>query len=138
MIVLTRDPLTPDQYLTQVQKDHCGAVVLFLGTVRDLTGPIRTTALEYEAYVPMAEKQLQALEADIRARWPVGDVVLAHRLGRLVVGETSVAVAISAPHRADAFEAARYAIDTLKAIVPIWKKDEAPDGRTTWVEGPPL
>jgi molybdopterin synthase catalytic subunit len=108
-------------------------VVTFLGTVRDLTGHERTVALEYEAYPPMAERKMAEIEADVRARWPVGDVALVHRRGRLGVGEVSVAVAVSAPHRAEAFAACRHAIDRLKEVVPIWKKDVADDGRAAWV-----
>ena len=107
-------------------------MVLFLGTVRALTGDEVTLALEYDAYAPMAEAELAKLDADVRARWPVIGVALVHRLGRLEVGEASVAVAVSSPHRVEAFEAARYAIDALKAQVPIWKKDVRPAG-DAWV-----
>jgi molybdopterin synthase catalytic subunit len=81
----------------------------------------------------MAEKKLAEIEAEVRTRWPVGDVALVHRLGRLAVGEVSVAVAVSCPHRAQAFDAGRYAIDTLKELVPVWKKENAPDGQSDWV-----
>jgi molybdopterin synthase catalytic subunit len=116
-----------------VLSPRCGAVVLFLGTVRDLTGEQVTVFLEYEAYAPMAEKKLAEIEAEVRRRWPVGDIMMVHRLGRLGVGEVSVAVAVSCPHRGEAFEACRYAIDTLKELVPIWKKENAPDGTGEWV-----
>ncbi len=117
----------------QVRRDHCGAVVTFLGTVRDLTGDKVTVALEYEAYDGMAEKKMAEIEADTRSRWPVGEIILEHRLGRLEVGEISVAVAVSCPHRAQAFEACRHAIDRLKELVPIWKKENWTDGATEWV-----
>ena len=110
-------------------------MALFLGTVRDLTGDEVTAFLDYEAYPPMAEKKLAEIEAEVRSRWPVGEIAMVHRLGRLGVGEVSVAVAVSTPHRADAFAACRFAIDTLKELVPIWKKDIAPDGTADWVEG---
>jgi molybdopterin synthase catalytic subunit len=108
-------------------------VVLFLGTVRDLTGDRETVALDYEAYPEMAECKMAEIEADTRQRWPVGDIVLEHRLGHLEVGDISVAVAVSCPHRAQAFEACRYAIDRLKELVPIWKKENWSDGTTEWV-----
>ncbi len=135
MFALTHDPIDHHALTESVRRDGCGAVVLFLGTVRDLTGEQVTVFLDYEAYPPMAEKKLSEIEAEVRRRWPVGEVAMVHRLGRLEVGEVSVAVAVSTPHRADAFEACRYAIDTLKELVPIWKKENAPDGSSSWIEG---
>ena len=132
MVLLTRDPIDHARLTDSVRRPGCGAVVTFLGTVRDLTGDEVTVALEYEAYPPMAERQMAGIEADIRGRWQVGEVALVHRLGRLKVNEISVAVAVSAPHRADAFEACRHAIDRLKEVVPIWKKDLGP-GKAEWV-----
>jgi molybdopterin synthase catalytic subunit len=108
-------------------------VVLFLGTVRDLTGERVTTALDYEAYPAMAGKKMQEIEQDTRARWPVGEMGMVHRLGHLEVGEVSVAVAVSCPHRAEAFAACRHAIDRLKELVPIWKKENWAGGGTEWV-----
>ena len=134
MFALTQSPIDYHALTESVRRPGCGAVCLFLGTVRDLTGDDVTTFLEYEAYPPMAEKKLAEIEAEVRRRWPVGDVAIIHRLGRLAVGEISVAVAVSSPHRAEAFEAGRYAIDTLKQVVPIWKKDISPDGSTAWGE----
>src|SRR5688572_27913055 len=130
MFRLTREPIDYHALTEAVRSPRCGAVCLFLGTVRDLTGDDVTTFLEYEAYPPMAEKKLAEIEAEVRRRWPVGDVAIIHRLGRLAVGEISVAVAVSSPHRAEAFEAGRFAIDTLKPIVTIWKKDLSADGST--------
>jgi molybdopterin synthase catalytic subunit len=108
-------------------------VVTFLGTVRDLTDGRVTTALDYEAYPEMAEKKMAEIEEETRNRWPVGDMMIVHRLGHLGIGEVSVAVAVSCPHRAQAFEACRYAIDRLKELVPIWKKENWADGTTEWV-----
>jgi len=133
MIRLTRDPIDYAELTESVRRPNCGAVALFLGTVRDLTGDQVTVALDYEAYSEMAEKMLAQVEAETRQRWPVGDVALVHRLGHLEVGVVSVAVAVSCPHRNQAFEACRYAIDRLKEIVPIWKKENRADGRTEWV-----
>ena len=133
MIQLTPDPIDYAALTEAVRTPHCGAVVLFLGTVRDLTGDRVTVHLDYEAYAPMAEKKLAEIEAVARGRWPVGGIALVHRLGRLGVGEVSVAVAVSCPHRAQAFDACRYAIDAVKDLVPIWKKENAPDGAAAWV-----
>src|SRR5947209_16545565 len=133
MIRLTRDLIDHHALTEQVRRPGCGAVVTFLGTVRDLTGDRVTTALDYEAYPGMAEKKLAEIERDTRARWPVGELALVHRLGRLEAGEVSVAVAVSCPHRGQAFEACRYAIDRLKDIVPIWKKANWQDGSPEWV-----
>jgi molybdopterin synthase catalytic subunit len=90
-------------------------------------------ALDYEAYPGMAEKKMAEIEQETRARWLVGDPALVHRLGHLEVGEVSVAVAVSCPHRAEAFAAGRHAIDRLKELVPIWKKENWADGSTEWV-----
>lgn len=134
MVTLTHQPIDFATLTESVRHNGCGAVCLFLGTVRDLTGDEATAFLEYEAYPPMAEKKLAEIEADVRKRWPVGDIAIIHRLGRLAVGEVSVAVAVSTPHRAEAFDACRYAIDTLKEVVPIWKKDISPSGSGEWSE----
>jgi molybdopterin synthase catalytic subunit len=133
MFRLTRNSIDYHALTDAVRSPHCGAVVLFLGTVRDLTGEQVTVFLDYEAYPPMAERKLAEIEAEVRRRWQVGDVAMVHRLGRLEVGEVSVAVAVSCPHRGQAFDAARFAIDTLKELVPIWKKENAPDGTAEWV-----
>lgn len=140
MIRLTPDVIDHHALTEMVRRDHCGAVVTFLGTVRDLTDGRETVALDYEAYPGMAEKKLTEIELDVRSRWPVGDIVMVHRVGRLTVGEVSVAVAVSCPHRAQAFEACRHAIDRLKELVPIWKRENWADGKTEWVhpgEAPP-
>ena len=133
MIRLTTEPIDYHALTEQVCRPNCGAVVTFLGTVRDLTGDRVTRALDYEAYPGMAEKKMAEIERDTRARWPVGEIALVHRLGHLDVGEVSVAVAVSCPHRAQAFEACRFAIDRLKELVPIWKKENWADGSTEWV-----
>src|SRR5437660_8840669 len=133
MIRLTSDAIDYQALTEQVRRHDCGAVVTFLGTVRELTGGRRTAALDYEAYPGMAEKKMAEIERETRARWPVGELVLVHRLGHLELGEVSVAVAVSCPHRGQAFEACRFAIDRLKEIVPIWKKENWADGSTEWV-----
>ena len=133
MIKLTRSTID-DHALTQlVRRNHCGAVVTFLGTVRDLTDSKVTTHLEYEAYPEMAEKTLAEIEAETRERWPIGEIAIEHRLGRMEIGEISVVVAVSCPHRVDAFEACKYAMNRVKETVPIWKKENWSDGTTEWV-----
>jgi molybdopterin synthase catalytic subunit len=97
-------------------------VVVFLGTVRSENEGRAVSHLEYEAYAPMAEKEMRRIGEEIRERWPVAAVAMRHRIGRLEVGETAVIIAVSAPHRAEAFAACQYAIDRLKEVVPIWKK----------------
>src|SRR5438874_10372454 len=108
MIQLTHDPIDYFALTERVRRPECGGVVLFLGTVRDLTDGRVTVALDYEAYPAMAEKKLAEIEREARRRWPVGEIALVHRLGRLDVGEVSVAAAVSCPHRAEAFEACRF------------------------------
>lgn len=130
---LTNDLIDHQTLTEQVRRPGCGAVVTFLGTVRDLTDGRVTSALDYEAYPAMAETKLAHIEVEVRARWPVGGLLMVHRLGHLAVGEVSVAVAVSCPHRDQAFEACRYAIDRLKEIVPIWKCENGADGQTEWV-----
>ncbi len=116
-----------------VRRPGCGAVVTFLGTVRDLTDGQETASLDYEAYAGMAEKKMGEIESETRCRWPVGDMMMVHRVGRLAVGDVSVAVAVSCPHRGQAFDACRFAIDRLKELVPIWKKENRADGSGEWV-----
>jgi molybdopterin synthase catalytic subunit len=133
MVRLVPDPIDHFVLTEAVRRPDCGAVVTFLGTVRDLTDGKVTIALDYEAYPGMAEKKMAEIERETRARWPVGELLMIHRTGHLSVGEVSVAVAVSCPHRAQAFEACRYAIDRLKELVPIWKKENWADGGTEWV-----
>src|SRR6266849_3991476 len=110
MIQLTAEPIDHAALTEQVRRKNCGAVVTFLGTVRDLTDGRVTVALDYEAYPAMAEKKMAEIECETRKCWPVDEIVMVHRLGHLDVGEVSVAVAVSCPHRAQAFEACRFAI----------------------------
>ena len=133
MIQLTREPIDTAALLASVTSPQAGAVVLFLGTVRQLTAGRRTVALDYEGYPVMAEKQLADLETQARQRWPIVQCAIVHRLGHLELAEISVAVAVSTPHRRDAFEAGQWLIDTLKQQVPIWKQENWDDGTTEWV-----
>ena len=133
MIDLTDAPIDHAAVTERVRSNRAGAVVSFLGTVRELTGDRRTTALDYEAYPEMALKKLAELEAEARRRWPVIEAAIVHRVGHLDPGEVSVVVAVSCPHRDQAFEACRWLIDTLKQVVPIWKKEVWADGGAEWV-----
>jgi molybdopterin synthase catalytic subunit len=133
MILLTHSPIDYHSLTESVRSDQSGAVVLFLGTVRELTGGRRTIALDYEAYPQMAEAKLEELIDVARSRWPIDRVGIVHRLGRLELGEISVAVAVSCPHRKQAFEAGQFLIDELKRLVPIWKQENWDDGSTEWV-----
>jgi molybdopterin synthase catalytic subunit len=133
MYSLTDKPIDYAALTEAVRSPQAGAVVLFLGTVRELTNGRQTSSLDYESYPEMAERKLGELEAQARARWPMDRVAMVHRLGHLGLGEVSVAVAVSCPHRHQAFDAARFLIDELKAWVPIWKKENWADGTTEWV-----
>ncbi len=133
MIRLTSDPINPGEIVCRVESPGAGAIVLFLGTVREMTGDRRTKSLEYECYREMAEKKLVELEAEARTRWDLTRSVVVHRLGHLEIGETSVAVAVSSPHRQAAFEAGQWLIDSIKQVVPIWKQEHWADGSIEWV-----
>jgi molybdopterin synthase catalytic subunit len=133
MVGLTKKPINPTELLKLVQRPNCGGTVLFVGTVRDLTGDQVTVALEYEAYSSMAESMMAEIEKDVRTKWNIGDIAMVHRMGRLEISDVAVAVAVSTPHRADAFVACQYAIDQVKKLVPIWKCEHAPDGKSEWV-----
>jgi molybdopterin synthase catalytic subunit len=133
MIALTHEPLDPTRLLAQVSSPAAGAVVLFLGTTRELTAGRRTASLDYECYPQLAEKKLAELEAEARRRWPIVECAIVHRLGHLELGEASIAIAVSSPHRADAFAAGQWLIDTIKEVVPIWKRENWADGTQEWV-----
>ena len=133
MISLTHDPIDYEALTESVRSNAAGAVVLFLGTVREMTDGRQTVALDYEGFPEMATAKLEELEAEVRSKWPVEGIGIVHRLGRLELGEISVAAAVSSPHRGDAFEAGKYLIDRLKVVVPIWKQENWADGTTEWV-----
>ncbi len=132
-IEITTEPIDASKVVSSVESTQAGAVLLFLGTVREFTQQKQTLYLEYEAYPEMAVAKMRELTQQARDRWPIIQVALVHRIGRLELGDVSVAIAVSSPHRADAFEAGRYLIDTLKEIVPIWKQEHWADGGTEWV-----
>lgn len=133
MISLTHSPIDPSAILAQVVSNDAGAVVLFLGTTREFTKGRQTASLDYECYPQMAEAKLAELEAQAREKWPLVHVAIVHRLGRLGLGEASIAIAVSSPHRQAAFEAGKWLIDTIKEDVPIWKQENWSDGTSEWV-----
>ncbi len=133
MISLTQEPIDPSAVLAQVASHDAGAVVLFLGTTREFTHGRRTASLDYECYPQMAEQKLTELEAEARRRWPLTGCSIIHRLGHLELGEASIAIAVSSPHRAVAFAAGQWLIDTIKEVVPIWKCENWADGTSEWV-----
>jgi molybdopterin synthase catalytic subunit len=130
------EPLSLDALLAEVQSPDCGGIVTFTGAVRSVSRGQRIDHLEYEAYEPMALRELERIRAEVRSRWPEVRLAIAHRLGRLELGEAAVVIVAASPHRADAFDACRYAIDTLKKTVPIWKKEFGEEG-SCWVEENP-
>ena len=129
-------PLSLDALLARVRSPDCGGEVTFTGVVRNRSRGERIRHLEYEAYEPLALREMQAIADEALRRWPEVRLALVHRIGHLEIGEAAVMVAAAAPHRAQAFEASRFAIDTLKATVPIWKKEFTEDG-AYWVEENP-
>jgi len=133
VVRLTRAPIDLASLLVPASRD--GGVCFFAGVVRDENGGRPVRHLEYEAYEEMALPLMEEIASEASKRWPVTEVRIVHRLGRMEIGETSVAIAVTAPHRGAAFEACRYAIDTLKKTVPIWKKEFYTDG-AVWLEGP--
>jgi len=137
MVALTRETIDAQQLVAAAKRGEDGAVVVFDGIVRNNTRGRQTLHLDYEAYEEMAEKQMRELVVEARTRFGVRQVNLIHRLGRLGVGETSVLIVVASAHRAQAFEACRWLIDTLKKTVPIWKKETFADG-AVWADGEPF
>ena len=133
MIALTHEPIDTAAILAQVASHDAGAVVLFLGTTREFTRGRRTESLDYECYPEMAAKKLTDLEAEARRRWPLTGCAIIHRVGHLNLGEASIAIAVSSPHRGIAFEAGQWLIDTIKQVVPIWKQENWSNGTSEWV-----
>ncbi len=131
-IHITHDALEVGVAVGLVQHAGAGAIAIFVGTTRDHTGDRRVLRLEYEAYRPMADDQLQLVADEMRAQWELTGVAIHHRLGKLEIGEASLVVAVSSAHRQAAFEACHFSIDRIKQIVPIWKK-EFFEGGAVWV-----
>ena len=131
-ILITTEPLDAESVTALVKSPANGGVVTFQGTTRDETGGRTVVRLEYEAYPEMAEKTFRQIFGEVEERWGVTDVAVAHRIGRLELGEASLIVAVAAPHRAEAFAITMYMVDRIKEIVPIWKKEFFEDG-AVWV-----
>jgi molybdopterin synthase catalytic subunit len=135
LVRLSTEPLSVDDALAFVADPGAGGTCVFVGTVRDRSDAGEVTGLHYEAWDDLAVERLREIAAEMRDRWPVGRVAILHRTGDLAVGEASVVVACSSPHRAEAFEACRHGIERLKEDVPIWKKEGLVSGDAQWVMG---
>jgi len=134
LVRLTREPIDTPGLMKRLLRNQDGAVVAFEGVVRDHSLGKTVLYLEYEGYEPMALKMLAEIAGEVHEKWPIDAIGIIHRLGRLEIGETSVAIVVTSAHRRPAFEACHYAIDRLKKIVPIWKREYFADG-AVWVEG---
>ena len=134
MFRLTREPIEVPKVVRSLQKPDDGAVVIFEGVVRNYAREKAVRFLEYDAYESMALKKLEEIGSRARSEYAIRDIAIVHRLGHLNVGECSIVIAVASAHRGPAFEACRFAIDTIKAVVPIWKKEFYEDGEV-WIEG---
>ncbi|HZQ36521.1 MAG TPA: molybdenum cofactor biosynthesis protein MoaE [Dehalococcoidia bacterium] len=137
LVQLTQDPLEAERLVRVVRTDASGAVTLFYGVVRNHNEGRGVLFLEYEAYPELAERQLRAVGEEILQRFSIDDIAIAHRTGRLEIGETSLLVAVASAHRAQAFAACHAAVDRIKETVPIWKKEHWAGGGV-WLEGTPV
>jgi molybdopterin synthase catalytic subunit len=133
-VEITRDPIDSSALLHELQRAEDGALIVFEGIVRNHSGGKRALYLDYECYEPLALRQMQRIADECSANWPVGRIGIIHRLGRLQVGEVSVCIVVTAPHRKAAYEASYACINRLKQEVPVWKKEHFEDG-SVWVEG---
>jgi molybdopterin synthase catalytic subunit len=129
---ISEKPLDVQQVVDKVTRREAGAINTFIGTVREFTQGKRTLYLEYEAYKPMAEKKLAEIGQEIKQKWPDSNTAIVHRVGRLNITDVAVIIAVSTPHRADSYDASRYAIERIKEIVPIWKKEHWENGEK-WI-----
>lgn len=136
MIQLSEEPIDITGIVASVSSEKAGAVDLFVGTVRNKTQGRKVVRLEFEAYDSMAVSEMEKIAAEVKEKWPVEKIAIHHRKGVLNIGDVAVVIAVSSPHRKEAFEACRYAIDTLKETVPIWKKEIFEDG-AIWVAAHP-
>ncbi|MDB5261130.1 MAG: molybdenum cofactor biosynthesis protein MoaE [Adhaeribacter sp.] len=136
MIAITEEEINTQAVIEAVQTDSAGAINVFIGTVRNQTQAKPVVQLDFEAYDSMAVKKMQEIADQAAARWPIQKVAIVHRKGSLQIGEAAVVIAVSTPHRKASFEACEYIIDTLKQVVPIWKKEKFKDGEV-WVAAHP-
>lgn len=137
MFKITRDVLDPQALVSDLTKDTDGAILTFVGVVRKQSRGKEVLYLEYEAYEEMAEKVLAEIGDEVKARWPIGQIAIHHRIGRLEIGEASLLVVVTSPHRKEAFEACHHAVERIKQILPMWKKEVWEDG-SSWIEGDEL
>jgi molybdopterin synthase catalytic subunit len=133
-VTLTTDAIDPQSLVAQVASEGCGAISIFLGTVRDHNEGRAVKGIEYSAYDAMAAKEMRAIAEEAASRCGTERIAVVHRLGELALGDVSVAIAVAAAHRAPAFDAARYIIEELKKRVPIWKRELYTDGTREWVD----
>jgi molybdopterin synthase catalytic subunit len=133
-VAIVKRPLDPAALMDEVASTTCGASIVFVGTVREMNEDRRVDGLDYSAYVPMAERELAAIVAAAAGRWPEARIACEHRIGSLDLGDASVVIAASHPHRSEAFDACRFVIEELKARLPIWKRERYADGGLAWVE----
>lgn len=136
MIAITEKPINTPEVIAAVQADGAGAINVFIGTVRNQTQAKPVVQLDFEAYDSMAVKKMQEIADQAKAKWPIQKVALVHRKGTLAIGDAAVVIAVSTPHRKASFEACEFIIDTLKEVVPIWKKEIFEDG-AVWVAAHP-
>jgi molybdopterin synthase catalytic subunit len=132
---ITREPIDVTALLTSCTAPSDGAALLFLGVVRDRNDGRPVGHLEYATYAEMAERVMEEIAREARERWDTGEIAVVHRVGRLEIGEASVAIVVASPHRAEAYEASRYVIEELKRRVPVWKREGYLDGDTAWLGG---
>ncbi|MGM8215380.1 molybdenum cofactor biosynthesis protein MoaE [Bacillaceae bacterium W0354] len=126
------EPINPQQLIDKVVRREAGAITTFIGSVREWTKGKRTIYLEYQAYVPMAVKMLEKIGEEVQEKWPDTLIAITHRIGHLDITDIAVVIAVSSPHRKEAYEANQYAIERIKQIVPIWKKEHWESGET-WI-----
>ncbi|OLP63201.1 Molybdopterin synthase catalytic subunit [Bacillus pumilus] len=129
---ITKEPIDVNQLIEHVTRRHVGAITTFIGTVREWTKGKKTLRLTYEAYIPMAEKMLCQIGQEIKEQWPDAEAAIVHRIGTLEISDIAVAITVSSPHRKAAYEANEFAIERIKEIVPIWKKEYWEDGEA-WI-----
>ena len=135
LALVTTDPIDPARMLGGALTPADGAALLFWGVVRQENDGRAVSQLEYSAYGPMAQREMLRIADEARERFGTGAIHVVHRVGRLEIGEASVAIAVASPHRAEAYEASRYVIEQLKQRVPVWKREGYVDGQTEWVPG---
>jgi molybdopterin synthase catalytic subunit len=132
MFKVVEEPIDVQMIIDSVTRRNAGAITTFIGTVREFTKGKKTLYLKYEAYIPMAEKQLKKIADEIKQQWPDAEVSIVHRIGVLQITDIAVVIAVSTPHRKDAYLANEYAIERIKEIVPIWKKEHWDNGEM-WI-----